>query len=182
MVKHRTHDGRFSHGGRSETPVTTTTPKNSRTPTLGLKEVYSSTGTAKDATDFLVTKTALSRYVGIQSYRGAATALRVFKNTTPSVFNKPPRSTGIHFEDDFGLQKQEMLVLEYQLLISEYTKKNKEYLTYKREWEDKGPKLYNLILQHCPPVLILKITGQPGWKHYQDQQKMSSSCCKSSMI
>ena len=43
----------------------------------GLKDVVFKAGKAKEAADFLATKTKVSRYVGIQSIRGAATALRV---------------------------------------------------------------------------------------------------------
>ena len=40
----------------------------------------------------------------------------------------------------------------------------------KREWEDNGPKLYNLILQQCPPARVLNIVRQPGWEPCHDQR------------
>ena len=77
MVKHKTYGGRFGHGGGSGTPATTTTPTKIQAPTLGLKEIFFSTGTVKDVADFLITKKKLSRCLGTQSYKGSATASRV---------------------------------------------------------------------------------------------------------
>ena len=79
---------------------------------MGLKDIYFSSGTANDAADFLVTKIALSRHVGIQSYRGANTVLRVLKKMIPPVSDKLVGSTRSKFEDGLGNQEKEMLVLD----------------------------------------------------------------------
>ena len=34
----------------------------------------------------------------------------------------------------------------------------------KRDWEENGPKLYNLIIQHYPKTAIMKLQGQPEYK------------------
>ena len=38
-----------------------------------------------------------------------------------------------------------MKVLNYQLDVTEYTKRIKVHKVYEHKWEDNGPKLFNLI-------------------------------------
>ena len=120
---------------------------------------FFSTGTAKDAADFLLTKTKLSRYAGTQSCRGAATVSKVLNTITPPVFNKPDCPERAKFDKHLESQEKDMMVMECQLKAAEFTKKVKGYLAYNHKWEDNGPKLFNLVLQHYPLVLILKIEG-----------------------
>ena len=100
---------------------------------MGLEDVYFSIGISKNATDFLVTKLALLRYIGTQSYGGAATALQVLEQMEAPVFNKPVWPTIVKFEEGLGDSEEEMLVLDYQLTVSEYIENNKAYLAYKKE-------------------------------------------------
>ena len=44
----------------------------------------------------------------------------------------------------------------------------KVHNAYIRTWEDNGSRLFNLILQHCPPTLVLKIEGQPVYDSCKD--------------
>ena len=67
------------------------------------------------------------------------TVSRVLEKMTPPVFNKPARLVRAKFKDDLGTQEKDMVVLEYQLKVAEYTKQVKAYLAYKRKWEDNGP-------------------------------------------
>ena len=50
----------IGRGGMSGTPAIQTTPPQFKAPTPGIEDVFIKTGTPKDATDFLITKTKLS--------------------------------------------------------------------------------------------------------------------------
>ena len=36
------------------------------------------------------------------------------------------------------------------------------------KWEDNGSKVYNVVLQHCPSLRVLKIGRQPGFEKCKD--------------
>ena len=52
--------------------------------------------------------------------------------------------------------------------VVEYMKYMKVHNAHIREWEDNGPRLFSLILQHCTPIFVIKIEGQPGYKACKD--------------
>lgn len=60
--------------------------------------------------------------------------------------------------------------MDYQMKVMEYTKHIKVRNAYVHEWEDNGPRLFNLILHHCPPTLVLKMEGQQQYENCKDYQ------------
>ena len=54
------------------------------------------------------------------------------------------------------------------MLMVDYMEVTKMHNAYVRELEDKGPRIFNVILQHCPSTVILKIKGQPGYEACKD--------------
>ena len=67
----------YSRGNGTETSSNKIIPPRLWSPMTGLKDVVFNAGKAKEAADFLDTKTKLLRYVGTQSFCGATMALRV---------------------------------------------------------------------------------------------------------
>ena len=56
---------------------------------------------------------------------------------------------------------KDTVATEYIMMTQKYNKLNPAYLSKVSEWEDNRPKVYNLVLHHCPPPLVLKIEKQP---------------------
>ena len=155
-------------GGRSGTPKTPTTPTQFTAPTTGLEDVWFKTDTFQDAADFLETKDKLARYVGTCNYRGAATASRIMDTLPLPTFTDVIRPDQPTFKDEEGTEvdktQKEILVLNYSMEISTWIEDVKVVNAKKRDWEENGPKLYNLLLQHCPKTVIIKLQGQPDYE------------------
>ena len=141
---------RGGQGGRSGTPKTPTTPAQFTAPTTGLEGVWFKTDTFQDAADFLETKDKLARYVGTCNYRGAATASWVMDTMILPKFTDVKRTDQRTFKDEEGKEAnnttKEILVLNYSIEISTWIEDVKVVKAKKRDWEENGPKLYNLLL------------------------------------
>ena len=61
-----------------------------------------------------------------------------------------------------------MKMIDYRMLVAEYMEDMIMNNTDKCEWEDNGPRIFNLFLQYFPPTLVLKIKGQPGYDACKD--------------
>ena len=137
-------------GGRSGTPKTPTTPTRFTAPTTRLEDVWVKADTFQDATDFLKRKDKLARYVRTCNYRGTATASRVMDTMTLPTFTDVKRPNQPTFKDEEGKEvdrtTKEILVLNYCMEILTWIEDVKVVNAKKRDWEENGPKLYNLII------------------------------------
>ena len=79
---------------------------------MGLEDVYFTTETAKDATNFLITRTALLRHIGTQSYRGVAIASKVLEIMVAPVFLKPNWLTRPTFEAGINNAMKDVIMAE----------------------------------------------------------------------
>ena len=59
---------------------------------------------------------------------------------------------------------QQILILDYGVKIANYIEDQKETRIEERDWKENGPKLWNLILSHCPKQVTLKLEAQPGYE------------------
>ena len=48
--------------------------------------------------------------------------------------------------------------------MSNYIKDQKETRIEERDWKENRPKLWNLVLSHCPKSVTLNLEAQPGYK------------------
>ena len=44
--------------------------------------------------------------------------------------------------------------------VDDYLAEMKTYRTKKEKWEENRPRIYSLVLQHCPPEFDTRITFQ----------------------
>ena len=67
-----------------------------------------------------------------------------------------------------------MKIEDHKIDAAEYTEELKGHNTDKSEWEDNGPRIFNLILVHCPTTLITKMEAQPGYDDCKDNQDIAA--------
>ena len=53
--------------------------------------------------------------------------------------------------------------LLFKMEVDDYIADSKVYRTKKERWEENRPRTYNLVLQHCPPELEIRLTSQAKW-------------------
>ena len=51
----------------------------------------------------------------------------------------------------------------FKMEVDDYIADSKVYRTKKERWEENRPRTYNLVLQHCPPELEIRLTSQAKW-------------------
>ena len=150
----------------SEYPPTTT--EKFTAPTIGLQDWYFTTGTNEDAANFNETKKRLARYVGTCNYRGAAAASLVIETMTNLIFTSTKRPDKPTLKTAGGEKvtdaQEKILILDYGVEISNYIEDQKETRIEERDWKENGPKLWNLVLSHCPKTVTLKPEEQPGYE------------------
>ena len=135
-----------------------------------MEDVFFTTGTNKEAANFNETKKRLARYVGTCNYRGAAAASLVIETMTNPTFTATKRpdqpilttASGDKIDD----AKEKMLILVFSIEIANYIEDQKEARIEERDWKENGPKLWNLILSHCPKLFTLKLQVQPGYEEH----------------
>ena len=93
---------RGGQGGKTGSTYPSTTPEKFTAPTIGMEDVFFTTGTNEDAANFLETKKRLARYVGTCSYRGAATASLVIETMTNPTFTTASRPKKPNFKLEGG--------------------------------------------------------------------------------
>ena len=120
----------YSQGNGSETSATQIIPPRLWGPMTGLKDVVFKAGKAKEAADFLDTKTKLLRYVGTQSFHRAAMTLRLLNKMEVMEFKKPDRQKNLKFEDDLKESERLLQASNYQLDVMEYNEQVKAHKAY----------------------------------------------------
>ena len=131
---------------------------------MRLGDVHVLTGTANNDVNSLITRTALSRHTGTQSYKGAAAASRVLDLMNAPAFIKPAQPIRPIFKASINNAMKEVMVAEYNMETQEGNEQNKAYLVTRSKWKDNEPKVYNPVIQHCYRALVLKIIRQSGWE------------------
>ena len=156
------------HGGRIGTPYPSTTLEQFKAPTTGLEDILFTTGTNKDAANIIDTKKRLARYVGTCSYRGVAKSSLVIETMTEPTFTTNTRPTKPTLKKEGGVavddSVKEMLLLDYSIEVAKFIDNEKEARIEERDWKENGPKIWNLVLSHCPKQVILKLEAQPGYE------------------
>ena len=59
---------------------------------------------------------------------------------------------------------KEMLLLDYNIEVAKFIDDEKEARIEEGDWKENGPKIWNLVLSHCPKQVILKLEAQPGYE------------------
>ena len=135
-----------------------------------MEDVFFTTGTNEYPANFTESKKRLARYVGTCNYRGAATASLVIETMTNPTFTvtKRPDQPNLKAatEDKVDEANEKMLILDYSVEIAKYIKDQKETRIKERGWKENGPKLWNLVLSHCPKQVTLKLEAQPGYEDH----------------
>ena len=139
-----------------------------KAPTTGLTDVYFTMGTNEDAANFNDTKKRLARHVGTCNYRGAAASSLVTETMTPRIFTTSKRPYEPTFKDEdkvkFSGGQEKLSIINYGFIMANYIKDPKETRLEERDWKENGPKLWNLVLSHCPKTVTLKLEAQPGYE------------------
>ena len=60
--------------------------------------------------------------------------------------------------------KKEILLLNYRIEVAKCIDDEKEARVEERDSKENGPKIWNLVLSHCPKQVILKLEAQPGYE------------------
>ena len=95
----------------------------------------------------------------------ASLVIETMTNPTFTATSRPAQPTlkkASREKIDESMEK--MLILDYNVEIIKYIEDQKETGIEKRDWKENGPKLWNLILTHCPKQVILKLEAQPWYK------------------
>ena len=139
-----------------------------KAPTTGLTDVFFTAGMNEDAANFIETKKRLARHVGTCNYRGAATASLVIETMEPPIFKTSKRPDEPSLTDKDGKKisdgAEKLALINYQVVMSDYIDNQKETRIEERDWKENGPKLWNLVLSHCPKTVTLKLEAQPGYE------------------
>jgi hypothetical protein len=146
----------------------TTTPSTYSAPTAGLQKVLFSFGSTKDAAEFITTKSKLARFVGTQSWPGAAAASMAMEDMAEPILTPPirPKLEQETIKQDGTTEtitRPETSPM-FKMEVEDYIAANKTYNSKKDKWEENRPRAYNLVLQHCPPELETRLTSQAKWE------------------
>ena len=60
--------------------------------------------------------------------------------------------------------QEKILIIDYGVVMASYIEDQKETRLEERDWKENGPKLWNLVLSHCPKTVTLKLEAQPGYE------------------
>ena len=143
-------------------------------PTAGLQKVLFSFGSTKDAAEYITTKSKLARYVGTQSWPGAPVASMAMEDMADPILIPPTRPT-LEKEILKSDGRTEIITRDetnpfFKLEVDEFISANKTYNSKKEKWEENRPRAYNLVLQHCSPVLETRLISQAKWEQVRANQ------------
>ena len=84
--------------------------------------------------------------------------IKTMTNTTFTATKRPDQPilttpSGDKIDD----AEEKMLILDYSVEIANYIEDQKEARLEERNWKENGPKLWNLLLSHCPKTVTLKL-------------------------
>ena len=180
---------RGGQSGKTGSEYSLTTTEKFTAPTTGLQDVYFTTGTNEDAANFNKTKKRLARYVGTCNYRGAAAASLVIETMTNPIFTVTKRPDQPILKtasgDKIDKAQEKILILDYGVEIANYIEDQRETRIEDPDWKENGPKLWNLVLPHCPKTVTLKLEAQPGYEVQilaRDPIQLSKCCATSRRV
>ena len=177
MVIREKKGKRFWQGRRAtgRAPEVNLNEEEYEAPTLGLKKVTFTEGTAQDAARFEDVMNKLASYVGTQPWLRSSVSAKAMGELLTPVFTepmKPARKYYVHLERDavvptprvqmtqrmhtnqVTLNVQVEDEIDWKLKLAEYTAKNMEYKKDMKDWAENSARIYHLVLLHCPPGLI----------------------------
>ena len=83
--------------------------------------------------DFLITKTKLLRYAGMQSFCGSSTASKVLNKMEPATFKKKPKPEKPELTVNMDDIHKEMKLLDYKVEGAKYMEDMKVHNVYIRK-------------------------------------------------
>ena len=137
--------------------------------TLGLEHDLFTVNLPDSAANFQAVKKKIAIWVGTSSWKGAARASQVIETLVEPVFVKldPPVSPLLSEASDPNPSQDKVALLAYSIEVAEHIENAKELRRKKREYEEIAPKIWNLLLSHCPPETCLRLEAQPNWESNQ---------------
>ena len=178
--------GRRSRRNKKSSDKDSTTEASSggyEAPTAGYKDVLYAHGTTKAAAKFGTTNTKLARYVSVQSWSGATIAGKAMeKLADPPLIESPRPSQDEEYDTEVEVDEEDpndstktikvkktmtksrpkdlsKLKMETDIYMLHY----KSWLTKDLNWKTNRSRVYNLILQHCPPDLEEILKTMKSW-------------------
>ena len=108
-------------------------------------------------------------YVGTCNYRGAASAsLAISEMALPTFMTtkKPGRPvlTAMDGEEVISDGLARMLIVEYEQQMSEYAGLQEDARQESNNWKENGPKIWNLLITHCPKNVITRLEAQADFE------------------
>ena len=126
-------------------------------PKPGLEDVYFTHGLNTAASEFGMTRSRLAIYIGSKD-KGSLGLKAMEEMTLPTLTDptKPAKQSTVSGVADMRDAKYAM---ETQIYIIDL----KEFKMKTNAWEDLNANIYNLCLQHYPPVLVLVLKTKSRW-------------------
>ena len=124
----------------------------------------------------------LVRWIGGQSFTGAAEASYALEHGVAPVPSKPLRperprrvyqerqSDGTFLDKSRTNEEHEDLKFEYQEDRFKYEIEIKQYDKQAEVWKQNAPKMYHIILQHCSKELETKLKALKDWETVKANQ------------
>ena len=166
-----------------------------KAPTPGLEHACFTYGSPKDAANSRETVLLLSNYVGTRTWPHstvAANAMREMEAPTFDAWDKiPPRKywSGTEGTSPYVFERVTMKggdleknrincpvddEITYQCIIDLFMRQSKQTLRLEEAYEENSAKVYNLLIQHCPPGMLAELAIQPAWSAASRAQDMIS--------
>ena len=170
-------------GSASSAPATTN--KTFRALTKGYEGVFFTSGTAKDAAQFMDMIEQLSRYVATLGWNQASALAKVMTDLKDPTLVAPVRPTRTYLSGSgpdtvkttdritLGVMNIQMVDdIDYQATMNEYLRKKRSYDSHMENWDENNAKGYYLVLQHCPKDLKVELRNQDSWKAAEDARSI----------
>ena len=179
---------RFQRGRRStaaRAPAATPNADESyKAPTLGMRDVTFTEGTAQDAARFEDVINKLASYVGTRPWSQSSEVAKAMGDLRAPVYDeptKPLRKYYVHLEASETMpatraqttskfhtdQRTENILVDdefdWKLELAEYATDKAEWKKQTRNWVENSARVYHLVLLHCPPGLIAELQNHSKW-------------------
>ena len=152
-------------------------------PTAGYEDVLYAHGTTKAAALFGTTNTKLARYVSVQSWSGATIAGKAMEKLADPPLIEPARpdpeekyEVEVDVEEPDPLDADKIITVKKTVIKSRtkdlsqlkmetdiYMLHYKNWLSEDLNWKTNRSRVYNLVLQHCPPDLEEILKTMKAW-------------------
>ena len=160
-------------------------PGSFEAPTAGLKSVYFTAGSTKDAAEFKDTVEKLLRHVATTAWKQASILSKAMTELNDRVFPMQVRPVRVYISGTGSSAVETTSHLTAGMLNIavvddiNYSNEMDHYKSDKRKsessaenWEEKYKKGYNLVLQHCPAELEAELKNQDAWGDVEDTRSV----------